>query len=170
MRPQAVARRAGGFGMQVLYHNRSPVEATIEAELGASYVSKEELLSRSAFLSVHLPLEESTRGAIGAEELALMQPGAILINTARGPVVEVDALVAALQSGHLGGVGLDVFDREPAVDPRLLEFEQAVLLPHIGSASTETRRQMCMLAVQSVLSHARGEKPQYLVNLSESSG
>jgi len=96
---------------------------------------------------------------IGADELALMQPGSILINTARGPVVDTPALIAALAAGHLGGVGLDVFDAEPAVDPRLLGFENAVLLPHIGSASTETRRQMCLVAVHNVLAHARGEVP-----------
>lgn len=161
---QALARRAGGFGMRVLYHNRSPIDPAIEAELGASYVGKAELLRRSTFLSVHLPLETSTRGAIGAGELALMPRGAFLINTARGPVVDSEALIVALQSGHLGGVGLDVFDDEPAVDSRLLEFENAVLLPHIGSSSIDTRRRMCLLAVENVLAHTRGRRPPHLVN------
>jgi len=156
---QAVARRARGFGMRVLYHNRAPADPVVEAELGAAYVSLEALLRQCRFVSVHLPLSPATRGMIGADELALMQPGSILINTARGPVVDTPALIAALAAGHLGGVGLDVFDAEPAVDPRLLGFENAVLLPHIGSASTETRRQMCLVAVHNVLAHARGEVP-----------
>ncbi len=161
---QAVARRAQGFGMRVLYHNRSKVEAGVEEALAATYVSMEELLERSDFLTVHVPLDDVTRAVIGPAELARMRPGTILINTARGPVLDTDAVIAALESGHLGGVGLDVFDDEPAVDSRLLSFENAVLLPHIGSASTETRRQMCMLAVENVLAHARGDRPPHLVN------
>ncbi len=161
---QAVARRAQGFGMPVLYHNRSKVEAGVEEALAATYVSMNELLERSDFITVHVPLDDVTRAVIGSAELARMRPGTILINTARGPVLDTDAVIAALESGHLGGVGLDVFDNEPAVDSRLLSFENAVLLPHIGSASTETRRQMCMLAVENVLAHARGDQPPHLVN------
>ncbi len=161
---QAVARRARGFGMPVLYHNRRRLDSATEVELGARYVEFAELLESVTFLSVHLPLNAKTRGMLATAELAAMRQGAILINTARGPVVDTDALVAALASGHLGGAGLDVFDDEPHVDRRLLQLENAVLLPHIGSASRATRGRMCMLAVDNVLAFAAGRPVPHAVN------
>jgi lactate dehydrogenase-like 2-hydroxyacid dehydrogenase len=161
---QAVARRGRGFGMRVLYHSRTRLPAEVEAELGAAPVELDALLAQADFVSVHLPLTAATRGYIGARELARMRPEAILINTARGPIVDQEALIAALGERRLAGAGLDVFATEPALDPRLLELPGTVLLPHIGSASVGTRRRMCMLAAGAVVELAQGAVPQHVVN------
>jgi glyoxylate reductase len=137
---KAVARRARhGFGMQVLYTSRSEQPAGVEGER----VDLDELLRRSDVLSVHAPLTPQTRGAIGATQLAAMKPSAILINTARGALVDEAALAEALEQGRLWGAGLDVFAAEPRVEPRLLQLrERVVLAPHIGSATVQCRRKM----------------------------
>ncbi|MCR4403940.1 MAG: D-glycerate dehydrogenase [Candidatus Acetothermia bacterium] len=160
---QAVARRARGFGMEVLYYD--PIRRPeLERELGAQFVQLKELLSRSDFVSLHLPLTPQTRHLIGREELGLMKPSAFLINVARGPIVDEAALVEALKSGELAGAGLDVFEHEPDVHPELLRMSNVVLTPHIGSAGRETRLRMALMAVENVLAALAGRRPPNLVN------
>jgi lactate dehydrogenase-like 2-hydroxyacid dehydrogenase len=160
---QAVARRAAGFSMRVLYHNRMGVASDI-ASIIATWVSKEELLAESDFLSIHVPLSESTRHAIGEAELRRMKPTAILINTARGPVVDEAALARALSEHWIAAAGLDVFEREPEVHPALLACSNAVLAPHIGSASVDTRLKMTMMAAENALAALTGKRPPNLLN------
>jgi glyoxylate reductase len=161
---QAVARRGRGFDMEVLYHNRTRLPGEREEALGVRYADLDALLERADFVSLHTPLTPETRHLIGAAQLARMKPTAILINTARGPVVDEVALAEALALGHIGGAGLDVYEEEPAVHPRLLELPNAVLLPHIGSASWATRRRMCTLAAEDALAVLRGERPAHPLN------
>ena len=153
---QAVARRARGFGMEVLYHNRSRDEDA-EREIGARYLGLEDLLRESDFVSIHTPLTEETRHLIGAEELERMKPEAVLVNTSRGPVVDEGALADALESGRIFAAGLDVYEEEPRVDPKLLGLENVVLAPHIGSASMETRDRMATLAAENLRAVLSGE-------------
>jgi glyoxylate/hydroxypyruvate/2-ketogluconate reductase len=148
---QAIARRAIGFRMPVIYHNRTRLDAATENECKAHFVAREELLARADFLVLVLPLTAETRHAIGAAELSAMQPGAILINIARGGVVDDAALVTALRQGKLAGAGLDVFENEPALHPALMTLENAVLTPHIASASVATRRAMTSVAVDNLI-------------------
>jgi glyoxylate reductase len=146
-----VARRAAGFNMKILYHdlNRS---SRVEKEFGVEYVEKTELLRQSDFVSLHLPLSEDTHHFMGENELKLMKPSAILVNSSRGQVVDQAALLAALESGQIAGAGLDVTDPEPvrANDP-LLGLPQVTVLPHIGSATRETRGKMTELAAQNLI-------------------
>ncbi len=155
----ATARRAQAFGMSVLLAGRSAPDADAVAELGAEVVPLEELLERADVVSVHVPLSAATRHLLDAAALARMKPTAVLVNTARGPVVEEDALVAALESGRLAGAGLDVHEHEPRVHPGLLGREDVVLLPHIGSATVETRAAMADLAADNVLAVLAGREP-----------
>ena len=148
---QAIARRAGGFGMPVLYHNRSPLPEAEERACNARYVDKQQLLRESDFLMLVLPLTAQTRHAIAAPELAQMKPTAVLVNVARGGIVDDAALAAALRGQRLAAAALDVFEGEPAVHPGLLELDNVLLSPHIASASHETRRAMTALAVDNVL-------------------
>ncbi len=148
---QAIARRAIGFGMPVIYHNRSPRPAADERACHARHVDKPQLLGESDFLVLALPLTAQTRHAIGAPELALMKPTAMLINIARGGIVDEIALAAALREGRLAGAALDVFEGEPQVRPELLALDNVVLSPHIASATTGTRRAMASVAVDNVL-------------------
>jgi lactate dehydrogenase-like 2-hydroxyacid dehydrogenase len=161
---QATARRARGFSMRILYHSRHRVSTNIENELGAKFVDRDTLLRESDFLSLHVPLTPETRHAIGASELALMKPSAFVINAARGPIIDEAALVQALQANRLAGAGLDVFENEPKVHPALLAMDNVTLLPHIGSATAETRLGMAMLAAENLLAALRGERPPNLVN------
>lgn len=161
---RAVARRAAGFGMRVLYHNRRPVPPQVEAELGAAYAPLDRLLAESHFITLHVPLTPETRHLIGRRELGMMRPDAILVNVARGPVVDEEALLEALRAGRIAGAGLDVFEREPQVTPGLLELPNVVLLPHLGSATRETRARMAALAVEGMLAGLRGELPANAVN------
>jgi len=156
----AVARRGRhGFVMRVLYHNRSR-KKELEEEIGAEFVAFERLLRESDFLCVHVPGTDETRHLIDADALALMKSTAILVNAARGPVVDEAALAEALATGTIAGAGLDVFEREPDVHPRLLETsERVVLTPHLGSATRDTRRAMVRLAVDNVLAVLSGERP-----------
>jgi glyoxylate reductase len=130
---QAVARRAAGFGMKIIYHNRTRLAPAQEQELQASATPLEALLRAADFVSLHVPLTPKTRHLIGPQELALMKPSAYLINTARGPVVDETALVAALRRGQIRGAGLDVYENEPELTPGLNDLENVVLLPHVGS-------------------------------------
>jgi glyoxylate reductase len=160
---QAVARRGRAFGMQVVYagNRRAPVE--LEDALEARFVDKATLLAQSDVLSLHVPLNPSTRHYLGTAELAQMRPTAYVINTARGPVVDEEALVRALQSGAIRGAGLDVFEREPQVHPELVGLENVVLAPHIGSATVETRTKMALMAAENAIAAVSGAAPPNLV-------
>ena len=160
----AVARRGRGFGMRILYCDEQPAPAEIERELQARRVSKEELLRESDFVSLHVPLTPATRHLIGAAELGLMKPAAILVNTARGPVVDEEALVEALEKRTIWAAGLDVFEQEPKVHPKLLELPNVVLAPHIASASFATRRRMSVMAAENAAAALSGRRPPNLVN------
>lgn len=160
----AVARRARGFSMTILYHNRRRVEASLEAEISARFVSLERLLRSSDFVTIHAPLTTETRYLIGAKELALMKPTAYLVNTARGPLVDEDALVESLRGGRLAGAALDVYEKEPALATGLAELENVVLTPHIGSASWETRGRMALMAAENIVAALGGKRPPNLVN------
>ncbi len=153
-----VARRAGGFGMRVLYHDRERARGEVEAELRATYVDMETLLAESDFVSVHVSLSAETRHLIDAAALAQMKPGSVLINTSRGPVVDQDALTEALRSGHLWGAGLDVTDPEPMRgDHPLALMPNCLVVPHVASATERTRDQMAEKAARNVLAGLRGE-------------
>lgn len=160
----AVARRGRGFGMRILYCDEQPAPPELERELDARRVSKEELLRESDFVSLHVPLTPSTRHLISRAELALMKPTAILVNTARGPVVDEEALVEALERRIIWAAGLDVFENEPAVHPKLLELPNVVLAPHIASASYATRRRMSMMAAENAAAALSGRRPPNLLN------
>ncbi len=153
---QATARRARAFGMEIAYFNRNRVAPEIEAELEARWISLPELIAQSDILTLHCPLTEQTRHLIDAEALAQMKPSAYLVNTARGPVVDEAALVEALKAGRIAGAGLDVFEHEPEVHPGLLELDNVVLLPHLGSATVETRTEMALLAARNVIEVCAG--------------
>ncbi len=166
----AMARRATGFGMRVLYlkhssSKRNPPGNDAPRVAGAVGVSLPRLLAQSDYVSIHVPLTSKTRRMIGAREFALMKPGAILINTARGSVVDQAAMVAALKSGHLGGAGLDVTDPEPiASDDPLLRLDNVVITPHIGSASIAARARMAAMAVDNILAVFSGRVPRWCAN------
>ncbi len=160
---QAVARRGKGFGMEILYHNRSRKEEA-EKELDARHVELDELLSTADFVSIHTPLTDETQHLIGARELDKMKATAVLVNTSRGPVVDEEALADALADGHIFAAGLDVYENEPRVHPKLLELENAVLAPHIGSGSAETRDRMAVLAAENIVAVLSGEEPKTPVN------
>jgi glyoxylate reductase len=155
----AVARRARAFGMRVGYAGRRPAASEIEAELEAEFAPLDELLAASDVVSLHCPLNAETHHLLDARRLRLMKPSAFLVNTTRGPVVDEAALVDALRARELAGAGLDVFEREPEVHPGLLELENVVLLPHLGSATVETRDAMAMLAARNVLAVLGDEPP-----------
>lgn len=156
----ATARRAHhGFGMKVTYYGRRACEPAIGQELDAKFFPNlNDLLAEADVISLHVPGGGDTANLIDADAIARMKPGSYLINTARGGVVDHDALAAALKSGHLAGAGLDVYPAEPAVPEALLELENAVLLPHLGSANAETRTAMGMCALTNIIAYARGEE------------
>jgi glyoxylate reductase len=156
---QAVARRARGFGMRVIYTGNRRAPEALERELGATFVDKASLLAQADVVSLHVPLTSATRHYLGAAEFALMKPTAVVINTARGPVVDEAALVEALVGGRIAGAGLDVFEQEPHVHPGLFGRSDVVLAPHLGSATTETRTRMAMMAVENVLAVLAGHAP-----------
>ncbi len=156
---QALARRARACGMTIAYSNRRPVDPDIAAALGASFVSLDELVSTSDVVSIHCPHSPDTHHLFGADLLARMRPDAFLVNTARGPIVDEAALVDALERRIISGAGLDVFEQEPSVHPGLVAREDVVLLPHLGSATVETRTAMAVLAVRNCLAVLNGELP-----------
>jgi lactate dehydrogenase-like 2-hydroxyacid dehydrogenase len=159
---RAIARRAAGFGMSVNYHNRQRLAPELEG--GARYVGFEELLATSDHLVIVLPYSPAVHHLIGAEQLAHMKPGAVLVNIARGGVVDDAALAAALAAGRLGAAGLDVFENEPALTPALLECDRAVLTPHIASATHGTRQAMAQRAIANARAALAGERPPDLLN------
>ncbi|HOK07090.1 MAG TPA: D-glycerate dehydrogenase [Syntrophales bacterium] len=161
---RAVAKRAAGFAMEILYYNRHRLDRETEEHYGARFCPLEDLLARADFVSLHVPLSDETRHLIDAKALALMKPTAFLINTSRGPVVDEKALVSALRRGVIAGAGLDVYEDEPRLAPGLAELDNVVLLPHVGSATTETRTKMARLAARNLLAALRGETPPHPVN------
>lgn len=150
---QAVARRALGFDMQVIYHNRSRLDAEQEKACNAQWVSKEDLLRQSDFLVALVPYSAQTHHAIGVAELAQMKPSAHLINIARGGVVDDQALIEALKAKRIAGAGLDVFENEPALNPGFLGLDNVTLTPHIGSSTRQTRLAMAMLAADNLIAY-----------------
>ncbi|MBK9143491.1 MAG: D-glycerate dehydrogenase [Candidatus Melainabacteria bacterium] len=162
---RAFALRARAFGMKIIYTSASGRrEKENSQELGARRVSLEELLRESDFISVHCPLKEDTRHLIKKKELELMKPGAVLVNTARGAVIDQDALVAHLEAGRIFAAGLDVFEDEPNVPERLKTLDNVVLTPHIGSACVDTRERMTSLAVDAIVDAFAGRQPAHMVN------
>ena len=161
---QAIAKRAAGFEMKVIYHNRQRLDPEKEKPLGATYVTKEELLRQADFLVLQMPYSPETHHVIGAAELQLMKPTAILVNSTRGGVVDDAALVAALKGGVIRAAGLDVFEGEPALNPAFLTLDNVVLLPHVGSSTEATRQAMAMTAAKNAVAALAGETPPNLVN------
>jgi glyoxylate reductase len=159
-----MAQRASGFEMKVLYYDVHRMTPEDEATYHMTYMPVDEVLQMSDFVSVHTPYMPSTHHLISERELELMKPTAILINTARGPIVDEKALVKALQAGTIAGAGLDVFENEPAVEPELLAMENVVLLPHIASASLQTRTLMATMASDNIVAHAQGKRPPNILN------
>ncbi len=162
---QAVARRASGFGMRVFYFDHQAGPGTIPAGLHAQSVDLDTLLRESDFVSLHVPLTDQTRRRFNADLFTKMKPGAIFINTARGPIVDQAALYDALSSGRLAAAGIDVCDPEPLpMDSPLLKLENLVIAPHIASAGKQTREQMAVLAAENLLAGLRGEKLPHCAN------
>ena len=161
---RAMARRALGFGMRVLYHDAAPADAATERELRATRVDLPGLLRESDFITLHTPLLAETHHLINASSLKTMKKTAYLINASRGPVVDEAALAQALKDGWIAGAGLDVFEDEPQVHPELIGLDNVVLAPHIGSASHDTRLKMATLAVENCLSALEGKTPPTPVN------
>jgi glyoxylate reductase len=158
------AKKAKGFDMKLLYNNRKPSKE-FEAETGAIYVDKETLFRDSDFISIHVPLTEETKHMIGKKEFGMMKKSAIVINTARGPVIDEKSLVEAIKQGTIWGAGLDVYENEPAIEEGLLGLENVILAPHVGSGTTETREKMVEMAGESILTVLKGEIPANCINL-----
>lgn len=154
-----VAERGRAFGMEIGYHQRHPAAPEVEAALAAERMPLERLLAEADVLSLHCPLTPETHHLIGAAELESMKESAVLVNAARGPVVDERALAEALASGQIAAAGLDVYEHEPRVEPGLLEFDNVVLAPHLGSATVETRTAMAELAARNAIAVTQGEAP-----------
>jgi lactate dehydrogenase-like 2-hydroxyacid dehydrogenase len=159
---RAIARRAGGFSMPVIYHNRTRLPADQEA--GARHVGFEALLRESDHLVLVVPYSEAVHHIVGADQLALMKPSAVLVNIARGGVVDDAALVVALREGRIAAAGLDVYENEPALNPGLLELENVVLTPHIASSTRKTRTAMAALAIANLRAALAGKRPPTVLN------
>jgi len=160
---KAVMRRSRGFKMKVIAYD-PPIKEIIQNMKGVEYRELDELLKSSDFVTLHSPLTKETHHLIGKKELDLMKPTAVLINTSRGPVVDEKALVSALKKGKIAGAGLDVYEKEPRLSPGLAKLENVVLLPHIGSATMDTRGQMAVVAAKNAITMLRGRKPKNIVN------
>lgn len=161
---KAVARRAIGFGMKVIYHDSARLPAKQESEIPARYVPLKKLIRESDFISLHCPLNKDTYHLIGKKELAMMKKSAYLINVARGPVVDEEALVSALRTKKIAGAAFDVYEHEPELAPGLDKLTNVVLAPHLGSASIQTRNQMAIMAARNLLAGLQGLKPEWCVN------
>jgi len=160
---KAMARRAAGFRMSIIYNSTTRAPAKIEKELNAEYMPRDAVFEQADFLSLHVPLNAATRGLVGPAELAKMKKSAFLINTTRGPVVQEAALIDALERGVIAGAALDVFEREPLI-PDGLRRDNVVLAPHLGSASIETRTRMAMIAVENAVALFSGNRPPTILN------
>jgi glyoxylate reductase len=158
-----VARRAKGYDLTVLYNKHEP-DPVAEAELGIKFVPLPELLAKSDFVTLHVPLTDETRGMINKETLSKMKQGSYLVNTARGPVVDESDLIEALEGGKLTGAALDVFESEPNVSPKLISMPNVIMTPHIASATFEARQKMGEQAVAAILDTLNGTKPQNMVD------
>ena len=157
---QAVAHRARAFGLEIAYHNRKRLPDAVESMFSARFVETlDKLVEQADILTLHSPLTDATKGMINAERLAKMKPGSSLINTARGEMIDQDALIAALESGHLAGAGLDVYPEEPKVDPRLIRHPNVMTLPHIGSATAEGREASGEKVIANIRFWMDGHRP-----------
>jgi lactate dehydrogenase-like 2-hydroxyacid dehydrogenase len=161
---QAIARRARGFSMRVIYHNRNRLPAKVERATGAKYVGLERLLRQSDFVSLNMPYSPSSHHLIGAQQLAMMKPTAVLVNAARGGVVDDAALIAALKERRIAAAGIDVFEGEPKFNPGFLDLDNVALAPHIGSATRATRTAMATLASRNLTAILSGKRPPNLLN------
>jgi glyoxylate reductase len=161
---RAVARRAAGFGMPVRYHAGHRLPPDAETALGVAWRELDDLLAEADFLTIHTGLTPATRHLIGAAELRRMKPTAVLVNTARGPIVDEAALAGALRAGEIAAAGLDVFEREPEVHPDLLGLDNVTIVPHLGTATVETRVAMGMTAADNLLAALEGRRPPHLLN------
>ena len=161
---RGVAHRAKGFNMRVLYYDPMPLPREAEEQLGATLVDLNRLIAESDFISVHVPLTQETHHLLSTAQFNAMKRNAILVNTSRGPVVDEAALVEALNGRKLAGAGLDVYEREPAVHPGLLQLPNVVLAPHIASATIRTRSEMSAMAARNMATAVRGGRPPNLVN------
>ena len=162
---QAVARRARGFGMKILYTNRTPCSLEVEETLGAEFAALDALLKMSDFVTIHTPLSEETHHLFGPPQFKQMKPTAILINTARGPIVDPDALYTALTKGEIAGAALDVTDPEPIpMDSALLNLSNLIVTPHIGSASRQARGKMADMAIANLAAGLKGDRLPHCVN------
>jgi glyoxylate reductase len=159
----AVARRAAGFGLKIIYADENRNEI-MEKKLGARMVDKNTLLKESDFISLHLPLTDDTRHYISERDFDMMKPDAVLVNASRGPVVDEKALIKALSERRIAAAGLDVYEREPEVEPGLAQLDNVILAPHLGSATLETRTKMAEMAVRSLLDALQGKIPEHCVN------
>jgi len=161
---KALARRAVASGMSVVYYNRNRVSDAIEQTLSAKYVSFDELLQSADVVSLNMPLTPDTRKVIGRQQLAMMKKSAFLINTARGPVVDEEALIEALSNNEIAGAGLDVFENEPTIPEALCDLPNVVLMPHLGTATHETRGEMSLLVAENIKVFFEGKLPPNQVN------
>ncbi len=161
---QAIARRATGFDMKVIYHNRKRIAFELERKANATYVSFDELLAQADFVVLQMPYSPETHHLIGKAQLAKMKRSAILINSTRGGVVDDAALIQALKDGTIRGAGLDVYENEPKLNPQFLKLDNVVLAPHVGSSTEATRKAMAMLAAQNLVAALRGDTPPNLLN------
>jgi len=161
---KAVARRSLGFGMKVLYYSRHQEASKVEQTYKATYVDLDSLLKQADFVSLHVPLNDSTRHLIDAAKLSLMKPTAYLVNTSRGAVIDEQALLQVLKERKIAGAALDVYEREPELSPGLAELNNVVLIPHLGSATKQTRDAMAELAAENVIAALSGRVPPSLVN------
>ncbi|MBP7200923.1 MAG: D-glycerate dehydrogenase [Mesotoga sp.] len=160
---KTVASRAQAFGMNIVYHNRKPLLQSEEEELCVKHVSLEELLKSSDFISLHVPLMGETYHLLNEKRLSLIKPESIIINTSRGAVIDEKALIKALKDGKLAGAGLDVYEEEPFVPQELIDLPNVVLLPHLGSATNEARREMAIMVGRNVAAVLEGKEPPNLV-------
>ena len=161
---QALARRGRGFGMKIIYHDVYRPPSEVEEEVGAEYRELDDLLAEADFISIHVNLTEETRHLMNAERLRKMKPTAVLVNTSRGPVIDEAALAEALREGVIFAAGLDVFEKEPEVHPELLELDNVVVIPHLGSATVDTRIAMGMLAAENLIAGLEGRRPPTILN------
>lgn len=161
---QAIARRAKGFSMRVLYHNRTRVPKAVEKTLAARYASLEKLLRESDFVSLNLPYSPQAHHLIGAKQLALMKPTSVIVNAARGGIIDDAALIRALKERRIAAAGLDVFEGEPKFNPGFLELDNVAMVPHIGSATRATRMAMVTLATRNLAAALSGRRPPNLLN------
>jgi glyoxylate reductase len=161
---QAVARRATGFGMRILYHDAVELPPDVERESGAERRELDDLLAEADFVSIHTNLTPQTRHMFSTEQFRAMKRSAVLVNTSRGPVVDEAALARALRDGEIFAAGLDVFENEPDVHPDMLGLENVVIIPHLGSATVDTRRAMGLLAVENVFAALDGRRPPTILN------